>query len=453
MNKTINKSIPVERVTNGPKHHLFGFHDLVISNNKGDKYLSIETDVINRPPLPGELFGIGYVKDGEYIRIGNTTALNYPQGARLQWLGETNYFVVNNKIENKWGCDLYDSDTNQLVRRYEGTTHMITKDGKYALGLDYARLHRLGGYGYTGIADINENTPLPDNSGITIMNMQTGVVKVLVSVRQVAECGNKNLSNVSHHYLTHLCLNPSSNRIAFLHRYFMPDGGLMTRLMSIDLNGDNLRCLGQGFLSHYHWKDDKTIYIYGRMGSSIDTMRNSPFMQNPFIKHSIRFAKKCIKSIIGKNRDLIGGMSFLMVDDSDESLVTPFARDTIPFDGHPMTHPHDNNICVCDTYPNKDGDRDLFLYKFNQDIRVNIGRFKMIFDKPDLRLKHQFFLGIDKDILNTVSEDLIAFTRSGLHCDLHPRWSHDGEYVVFDSIHEGNRQIYRIPVSELLAAL
>lgn len=46
--------------TNGPKHHLFGFHDLVAFNQTGEKLLSLEADVINRPPLPGEQFGVVY---------------------------------------------------------------------------------------------------------------------------------------------------------------------------------------------------------------------------------------------------------------------------------------------------------------------------------------------------------------------------------------------------------
>lgn len=40
------------------------------------------------------------------------------------------------------------------------------------------------------------------------------------------------------------------------------------------------------------------------------------------------------------------------------------------------------------------------------------------------------------------TRELYAFTRSGLHCDLHPRWRGDGTQVAFDSIHEGTPQPY-----------
>ena len=49
---------------------------------------------------------------------------------------------------------------------------------------------------------------------------------------------------------------------------------------------------------------------------------------------------------------------------------------------------------------------------------------------------------VDPSILRIIGKDLYSFTRSGLHCDLHPRWRIDGKQVTFDSLHEGSRQIY-----------
>lgn len=445
-----NNDIKIERLTNGPKHHLFGFHDLLISNKGDDKYLAIESDTINRPPMPDEKFGVGYVQDGKFNKIGETTALNYPQGARQQWIADTNLFTVNNRVGNVWGTDVYDSDTNKLIDRYEATTHMLTSDGRYALGLDYARLHRLGGYGYTGIDDTTKYDALPSNTGITITDVHTHETKLLVSVRQVAECGVSDLSGETHHYLTHLCINPSSTRVAFLHRYFMADGGLMTRLMTIGIDGTDLRCLGQGFLSHFDWKDDTHIYIYGRVGKTIDAVRNMALLQNPLIKASLQFVKQSIRAVIGKKKSFISGMSFLMISDNKTPQVYPILAINGTSDGHPMTNPANRDWCVCDTYPDEEGFRDLFLYHFPSENRILLGRFQRLFQNPELTEKNQFLLGIDERILKTVSVDQIAFTRSGLHCDLHPRWSADGRYVVFDSIHEGTRQIYRTDISSIV---
>lgn len=94
--KTVNCKI--ERLTNGPKHHLFGFHDLIAWNAAGNKLLSLEVDSINRPPLPGEKFTVGYVRDNMFIPVGYTEALNYPQGARQQWIAGSELFCVNNRV-------------------------------------------------------------------------------------------------------------------------------------------------------------------------------------------------------------------------------------------------------------------------------------------------------------------------------------------------------------------
>ena len=446
------EQIKIKRLTNGPKHHLFGFHDLLITNGTGDKCLSLEVDIMNRPPLPGELFGVGYVKDGQYVKVGETTALNYPQGARQQWVSDTEFFTVNNRVGDVWGTDLYDASTNQLVERFEATTHMLSKDGRYAYGLDYARLFRLGGYGYSGIADKGAAVALPADSGISKMDMQTKKVEVLVSVSQVAEYGSGSILGVSHHYLTHLCLNPSCTRVAFLHRYFMADGGLMTRLMTIGTDGTGLRWLAQGFLSHYDWKDDKTIYIFGRANSSLDALRNNPLLSNPLMVGPMKIAKKVAKFILHRGNG--GGKAnvgkyFMMITDTEQPIITPFAQEVITEDGHPMTNPINNDWCINDTYPNKDGIRTLMLYNFVTNQRIDLGTFKRLMDRPDMTLAEKYFTGVDSKILSSISQEELAFTRSGLHCDLHPRWSRNGQQAVFDSIHEGTRQIYVAYVGEL----
>lgn len=443
-------NINIERISSGPKHHLFGFHDLIISNKDDTKYLCIEANYINRPPLPNESFGVGYIENQNFIKLGDTTAFNYPQGSRQQWVADTNCFTVNNRVGQNWGTDLYDANCNKLLDRYQATTHVLTKDGRYSFGLDYARLQRLGGYGYTGLVDANRDDQAPMDSGISIMDMQSKEIKLLVSVKQVAEFKIKNTLPTAHHYLTHLTINPASNRLAFLHRYFLPDGGQITRLMTVGIDGTGLRTLGQGFLSHYDWKDDMTIYIYGRCGSHIDMMRGNPIFANPIIRSSVRFAKKTIKNIIGKDKSIVNGSNFLMITDEDSPKITPFAINTIFDDGHPMTNPYDNDWCICDTYPNPDGDRCLFLYNFSSDKRFDLGLFRRLFDDPDTTEKDQFLFGIDSEVIKNISETQLAFTRSGLHCDLHPRWSSSGKYAVFDSIHEGSRQIYRVDTSSLI---
>ncbi|MFI3297658.1 MAG: hypothetical protein R3Y59_08550 [bacterium] len=430
------------RATNSPKHHLFGFHDIVAFNQSGEKLLSLEADVINRPPLPAEQFGVGYSnwQSQEYVNLGYTNAMNYPQGARQQWL-DNDKFIVNNQVGNGWGADIYDVSCQKKLGSIESTCHCVTSDSKYAFGINYSRLHRLGGYGYIGLDDKTVSDAIPTTDGIFITEIATNQTKLLVSIAQVAACEkSSSVDNGSHHYVTHLVLNPSNKRLAFLHRVFLPDGGLRTRLMTVGTNGEELRCMASGFLSHFDWKDDDAIFIWGRTGGGVDALRSNPLFSNPLVAPILGVAKGIMRKIMKKSSAM--SMSFMLITDDESRSLSKIDTNIIEQDGHPMFCPTDRNLIINDTYPKSDGCRTLFFYEFDKNIRQDIGEFRMIDTQPDITLFDQYTNGVDPLILSYMSQSLFSFTRSGLHCDLHPRWNCDGSMVAFDSIHEGTRQIY-----------
>lgn len=432
----------VLNATVGPKHHLFGFHDLIASNGSGEKILSLEADVINRPPLPNEKFGVGYTlwQEQRFVRVGETVAMNYPQGSRQQWL-DNSTFIVNNRVGDHWGADIYDVDNAKKIASIDSTAHCVTKDGRWAFGINYSRLHRLGGYGYIGIDDLTKNQEIPTDDGIWKTDIQSNTTHLLVSIAEIANVDKStSVSTGFHHYITHLVLSPDNKRIAFLHRFFLPDGGIRTRLMTIGINGEDCRCLAHGFLSHFDWKDNVSIYIWGRSGSSVDAIRSSALLSNPIVKPVLGVVKGIARKVIRRSAGM--QMSFLMCKDKDDAQVSPIAKGIITSDGHPMTCPTNRNICICDTYPLEDKHRELFFYDFESNERFEIDKFFMGDEQPETILYSTYTSGVDKKILSIFSPEHFSFSRSGLHCDLHPRWNASGEMGIFDSIHEGSRQIY-----------
>ena len=433
----------IQRATCGPKHHLFGFHDLVAFNQTGEKLLAIEADTINRPPLAGEHFGVGYTlwEEQRFIKLGETTALNYPQGARQQWLSN-HIFIVNNKVDEQWGADIYDVDLGKKVSSISNPAHCVTNDGKLAFGINYARLFRLGGYGYNGLEDKTKNEAMPEHDGIFVTDIGRNQTKLLVSIADVAKVEPlTSPQNGFHHFVTHLCLSPDNRRIAFLHRFFLADGGIRTRLMTIGIDGKDCRCLASGFLSHFDWKDNHSIFIWGKESGNIDNLRSNPILSNRFIQPLLGIAKKVIRSFPSKT--IVGSKHFLMVQDVSPQQVFPFAIGVIDEDGHPMCCPVDRNIMICDTYPNQETkERTLFFYHFKENTRHDIGYFFMGDQKVDTSLEDEYLKDVDTRIRSMVSSEQLSFTRSGLHCDLHPRWDANGKMIAFDSIHEGTRQIY-----------
>ncbi|MBN7816354.1 hypothetical protein [Algoriphagus pacificus] len=436
----------------GKGHYFFGFHDLIAFSHDNEKILCLNPMVINRPPLPGEKIDFGFANtfSGNFISIGKTNAFNFPQGARQQWL-DNEHFIINNQIGDKWGAQIYDTISGNQVESYQSSIHCLSKNKKLAFGLDYQRIHRLGGYGYIGINDECYNDPSPSTQGLWILDLHSKERKLLVSIKEVAECDIFSSSkDVSHHFITHPVLNPSNNRIAFLHRFFLPDGGIRTRLMSIGIEGNNLRCLAVGFLSHFDWKDDQTIFIWGRTGGNVDNIRSNPIFSNPLVKPLLGVAKNFLKNILYKVSNQLS-MSFLLVRDNDIPNIKEIAKGILTEDGHPMFSPINRDLIINDTYPNSNGERILMLFDFYSNVRRDLGVFKMINEKPYIADYYQVTKGVDQNILNMISYELYCFTRSGLHCDLHPRWNANGTSIAFDSIHEGKRNLYWTNIENLIS--
>lgn len=453
----------IKRITNGPKHHLFGFHDLVQTNAKGDLALCLEVDDISRPPIPGDtcLSGVVPADGGEFVPVHTTYTWNYPQGARQQWIGDSDLFTCNDRDENgnvvAW---ISDARAGKKVDKLPFPVHcMNAKIGK-AFYFNYDRIHAMGGYGYTpGIkGKIGKVKDAPMNDGVFVGDIKSGRSELLVSIKELSACGEPRPINTGMpQYTTHGMLNPSGNRLCFVHRYRVKDGGDIDRIMTVDVDGRNLRCIGKGFLSHFTWLDDETIFIWGENQRALCALRESIYLRVPGVLQMAQLAKKVIRKV----RDLRSnglpattgvvnqGKAFSLIRDIPEDNVKKVALGTLTEDGHPMCRPGGEWFVVNDTYPNKIGDRVLMFYDVKGNRRTDIGKFRMSFEKPNIDSFDwcASMSGIDPRVLKQFNRDDYLFYRSGLHCDLHPRWSHNGKTVYFDSIHEGSRQIYAVDYS------
>ena len=450
----------VKTITSGPKHHLFGFHDLVQTNAKGDLALALEVDDISHPPLPGEtcLSGIVSAQGGDFVPIHATHTWNYPQGARQQWIGESDFFTCNDRDENgnvfAW---ISDARVGKTVDKLPFPVHCLNARIGKAFYFNYDRIHAMGGYGYTpNIAKkIGRVKDAPINDGVFIGDIESGRTDLLVSIKELSCCGETHPINTGMpQYATHGMLNPSGTRLCFVHRYRVKDGGDIDRIMTVDVDGRNLRCIGKGFLSHFTWLDDETIFIWGENQRALCALRESQWLRVPGVFQLALLAKKMIRfaRIFRHPKRACcddstkQGKAFSLIRDIPEANIKKVAMNVLTEDGHPMCKPGGDWVVVNDTYPDKLGDRVLMFYDVRKDMRVDIGKFRMLFERPkndsfDWRVAMS---GIDPRVLRQFKRDDYLFYRSGFHCDLHPRWSYDGKTAYFDSIHEGSRQVYAV---------
>ncbi len=447
--------IAIKAVTKGPCHHFFGFHDLVQSNAKGDLLLGLEVDQISRPPYPGEKAraGVIFPYEQRFELIHETCAFNYPQGARQQWVGESDLFVCNDLVGDAWGAHLSDARERKVIETFPFPVHCLDAGTGATYSIDYSRLHRVGGYGYTGLPDKFESDDIPCASGIFKSNIKSGETELLFSVEEVALCSPVGIVKTGFpHYLTHLLLSPDNQRIAFLHRYRVADGGEITRLMTGGVDGKDLRCIAKGFLSHYEWLDNDHVFIWGEHQGFGCSLRERSWIAYPGVSSMVQVAKGVIR-LVRKQKKGAGNQtpsrSFLKVKDSPDVTIAKVAVGVLTEDGHPMCSPAERAWLVNDTYPDDDGARTLMLYDRVRNRRIDLGRFRMLDDEPDVKEIDvaRVLEGVDVRVRRKFPLDQYLFTRSGYHCDLHPRWSFDGNSVLFDSIHEGSRQIYMADVS------
>lgn len=417
---------PQER---GASHHyLFGYYDKCPWDRAGHRILAHRTSFLDRFPNPDDKAEIGYIRvDGiqEFIKLGETTAWNWQQGAQLQWLpadhSDTDRVIFNDRRDGRLVTTIVDPDSG-AERVLDSPIYTIHPAGRVALSLNYARLFDMRmDYGVSGLTDPYKDDARPERDGIYRVDLQTGTRKLIVSIAEVAGMSPHPLGEGAKHWVNHMMFNPSGKRFCFLHRFQRPDGILHTRLFTAYAEGGNLRLLFDGMVSHYSWKDEKTILawagrrrILGGGEGKLGTVKS--------------YARRCLKPIyyaLGKPRILMQkviGDSYYLISDGDHHEPERFAYGLLTSDGH-CTLSADGKWVLTDGYTDAKNRLPLLLCRVSTPDVIEIGRF------PTPRR-------LDGPV----------------RVDLHPRFNHDGTKVCIDSAMDGTRQIYILDVSDVVKA-
>ena len=142
-----------------------------------------------QPTDKGEI-GIFDLHDNKkWIKIGETTAWNYQQGCRLQWIpGSLEEIIWNDRsMDGKKAVSRIYNTKNNKTRMLPIPIYTISPDGSTALSINFERIVYKGGCNYVGIKDPFENQWAPNEIGIWKMDMNTGEVKMILSLREMAK--------------------------------------------------------------------------------------------------------------------------------------------------------------------------------------------------------------------------------------------------------------------------
>jgi hypothetical protein len=430
-------------------HHFYGFHDVSPWSADFRSMLALQVDRIDHPPLASTAARVGVIdiETDEFRVHDESVGWNFPQGARQIWLADRTHYAYNCPISGVPRSRVR-TGGGGLVHEVPWGVAAVSPSDNVLLSIDFGRIHRAGGYGHTGIRPWKDHAATRHVSGLVRVDMASGEATELVSLdgcRNAA--GSRGAADTALDYITHVVPSPSGAWICFLYRSWLADGGMDTALCVVNATGGEFRVVHRGNLSHFDWRDDESIVIWGPRRQLVTALRGRGSSGRGWSTVVLRRLKDVVRPFV-RGAGLLAS-TFLRVP-IDGSPPEPFFSEFFSGDGHPSFCPQDRAWMLCDTYPDPAGNRDLFLLDTRRPTKHMLG----VFHEPSLPLDESLIdeacRDVDAGILQLVGKQRYARSRSGLHCDLHPRWRRDGMEVTFDSLHDGTRQIYTVATSSIL---
>jgi len=422
MNKEMILSDKIKPIfsSKGPCSHWFGYYNYSPISADGTKLLSHKVDFDGRSIKPDDTAEIGFftLSDGEWHRLSVTHAINWQQGAMLQWLGpDFNTRVIFNDVEGeRFVSRIYDVNTGALVKTIPFAIYGVTPDGKRSITLQFERCYWCRAYHYESIQDSAWDGAIHPQDGVFSVDLETGNVERIISIDDVLEIERRTPIEGEKHWLEHIMLNPSGTRFAFYHRFgTLQNFKTVGFTANIDGSGCKVMPIEDASIpSHLGWKDDDSfsVFCYSR-SKAVKTYQAAAAKKNKSIMDAIIvFVRRTIKKIVPQRViDTALRNTYYAFVSLNEGASVKMDPARMYKDGHP-SFIRSGQYMLTDTYADKRLYRHLFLYEVATGKIIELGRFYS------------------------------PFNNCGYRSDLHPRCSKSGEMIVIDSAHSGQHQIY-----------
>lgn len=244
--------------------YFFGYYDKSPWDISGRFMLCLKVKSTYKSVAPDEEAKIILIdtKDHNSItEIGTTRTWNVQQGCMLQWLGpDYKSRIIYNDYKDGHYCSVIKNVFNGKERIIDYPVYSVSSDGKFALTLDFSRLHRLRpGYGYFNLPDQYANHKLPDDYCIWKVDLEENIMIPLVKYIDLNTFEHRNEMDHAEHKVNHIMLSPDNQRFMVLHRWYK-NGKKFTRLITMNIDGsDKYNLSDDDMVSHCCWKDNDFI--------------------------------------------------------------------------------------------------------------------------------------------------------------------------------------------------
>lgn len=416
--------VPCRRVgAASPHHYFFGYYNKSNWDKSGRYLLAQEVPWADAVLRPGLEAGIGFfdLADGDrFSRVATTRAWNWQMGSQLQWLDALpgRQMIYNVRTDDAtarypyFGAEICDADSGRK-RQLPMPVYVVAPNGRWALTVDYRRLyvtHQTIGYSCDRFTPRLELHPRDD--GIYRMELDSGAARLLVSYDALRNFHPRESMRRAIHWVSHIEVNPASDRVLFLHRWterVADETCFLHRLITMNPDGSGMRLLE---CSDHPLPQLAEDFDPGSVGT-FDYEKSEHQISHPLWRNDREI-------IVWGPHD--GRIHYHLYRDEPQVPVSVVGADVLTENGHMTFSPVDGRWLLSDTYPDAGThERMLIMFDVATGRRYELGNF---YADPTLSKENR--------------------------CDLHPRWRPDGRQVCVDSIHQHDRAMYVLDVGGLV---
>lgn len=420
----LTHTCPIEVIGDTSKHHFFGYYNKSVWD-KSDRYVLVNrVDMMTKDLTLDDQAEIGYYDSqgdsNEFHLLGTTSTFNWQMGCQSQWLDGMagKQVIFNTRQDNpdvpypEFGSTIVDVETKQQ-RQLPLPVYVTAASSEYALCVDYKRLfitHETIGYQAKTQYHQPDMPLAPSDDGIYNMNLTSGEYELVVSYKALSEFHHVDSMDKALHWVSHIEISPNSQRVLFLHRWserVEDETCFLHRLITMNPDGSEMQLLECSDHPIPQLQDDFDANAVG----TFDYEKSEWQISHPTWQDNEHIM------VWGPHN---GAIHYHLYTDRTDKVEVVGAG-LLDENGH-MTYSNDGKWMLSDTYPDDvTNERILFLYELASGKRFDIGSF---YADPNLGKINR--------------------------CDLHPRWNHAGTKACIDSVHEHQRQMYIIDVTELV---
>lgn len=399
----------------------FGYYNCDALNSKHTKLLCNRVKEDGVEPRVDLKIEVGYydIPSGKWHHVGESDSWNWQQGCMAQWLSDDE--IIYNSSENNHHIAIIHNIKTGMERKIDWAVYGIMPDGRKSISLDMERAHWCRAYHYQSVEDKTKDGPVYLEDGIFEIDLEHNICKKLISIQDIILLDNRPYFTKAKHWLEHIMINPTGTKFCVLHRFSPIDNVFkyVTRLIIVDVQTLQMECIPnweKTQWSHFGWDGDNfVIYTYPQIGFGIS---EEFFNGCSASSKSVKAKKISLKTRIAEYirqfipqawekqmRGFITYYQYYKLNNGHYEQSQVFKHVPFLIDGHP-TFISNRKEMITDTYPDKKRVQRLLLLDMNKDKVIELGKF------------NAYYRG------NPAS------------CDLHPKVSKDGQYIVVDSAHD-----------------